>query len=71
MCELDDEEVNIEITAVRAGLGGGFDPASKLKVIKFEEAMNGSDCDKWKEEIKNFDEQNMGTLRRKGFIGES
>ena len=54
MCKLNDEETkNIEIAAVRAGLGGGFDHASKLKVGKFKEAMNRPDSNKCKEEIKN------------------
>ena len=41
LCKLDVEEMkNIEIAAVRAGLGGGFNHISKLKVMKFKEAMN-------------------------------
>ena len=41
LCELDDEETkNIEIATVGAGLGNRFDHTSKLKVMKFKEAMN-------------------------------
>ena len=42
LCELDDKEMkNIEISAVGAGLGSGFDHTGKLKVMKFKEVMNG------------------------------
>ena len=44
---------NIEIAAEGAGLGGGFDHTSELKVKKFKEVMNGPDDKKWKEEIEN------------------
>ena len=52
LCKLDDEErKNIQIAAVRAELGGGFDHTSKLKVMKFKETMNGPDNNKQKEEL--------------------
>ena len=51
--KLDDKGIkNIEIVAVGAGLGGRFDHTSELKVMNIKEAMNGSDSDKWKVEIK-------------------
>ena len=54
LCELHDKEkMNIDISAVGAGLGGCFDHASKLKVMKFKEAKNGLDSNKWKEDITN------------------
>ena len=54
LTQLDDKETkNIKIVAVEAGLGGGFDHTDKLKVMKFKEAMNRPDSNKWKEEIKN------------------
>ena len=54
LCELDEDEAkNVEIAAVGSGLGGEFNHTSKLKVMKFKEAMNGPDSDKRKEEIKN------------------
>ena len=50
LCELDDKETkNIEIAAVGAVLGGKFDHTSKLKVMKFKEALIGSGSNKWKE----------------------
>ena len=44
---------NTEFAGVGAGLGIGFDHTSKLKVMRFKEAMSEPDSDKWKEEIKN------------------
>ena len=44
---------NIEISAVGAGLCGGFIHTSEIKVMKFKEAMNRQESNKWKEEIKN------------------
>ena len=42
-----------EIQAVGAGIGGGFDHTSELKVMKYEEAINSPDKEGWKAEIKN------------------
>ena len=53
MCKLDDETKNIEIADVGAGLGGGFNHTIELKVMKFKEAINRPESDKWKKEIKN------------------
>ena len=54
LCKLDEDGTkNIEIADVGAGFGGGFDHTSKLKVMKFKEAMNGQDSNKWKEDIEN------------------
>ena len=47
----DKETKNIKIAAAGAGLGDGFNHTSELKVMKFKEAMKGSN--KWKEEIEN------------------
>ena len=44
---------NIKIAVVGVGLGGRFNHFSKLKVMKFKEAINGPDSNKWKEEIEN------------------
>ena len=52
LCKLDEDEKNIRIVAVGARLGGRFNHTIKLKVMKFKEAMNQLDSDKWKEEIK-------------------
>ena len=54
LCKLDDKETNnIEIAAVGAGVGGGFDHTRELKMMKFKEDMNGPDSNKWKEETEN------------------
>ena len=54
MCELDNKETkNIKNATVGAGLYGGFDHTSELKVMKFKEAVNRPDRNKWKGEIKN------------------
>ena len=39
--------------------------------MKFKEAMNGPDCNKWKEEIKNEHKQSMEAFGQKGFTGGS
>ena len=46
------QEVNGEIAAVGAALGGGFSHTTKLKPMKFEEAMASADRASWKEAIK-------------------
>ena len=54
LCELDDEEMkNIKIAAVGVGLSGKSNHTSKLKVMKFKEAMNGPESNRWKKGIKN------------------
>ena len=47
----------MEIAAVGAGLGGGFDHTYNLKVMKFKEVMNWPDSNKWKEDIENEQKQ--------------
>ena len=42
-----------EIQAVGAGIGGGFEHTSELKVMKYEEAISSPDKEGWKAEIKN------------------
>ena len=48
-----------EICAVGAGLIGGFNNTKELKVMKFEEAINGKDRNKWlkavEEEFERFE----------------
>ena len=54
LCKLNNVETkNIDIAAVGVGLDSRLDHTSKLKVIKFKEAMNGPDSNKWKEKIEN------------------
>ena len=43
---------NIEIAPVEAGLGSRFDHTRKLKVMKFEEVMNGPDSINRKKKLK-------------------
>ena len=53
MCKLDDEKMkNIEIAAVGAGLSGRFNHTSKLKMMKFKEAINRPDKDNEKKKSK-------------------
>ena len=55
---LDQEEIkNYEVSLVGAGLGGGFNHNSALHVMKYEEAINGSDGEAWKQEVKNENKQ--------------
>ena len=42
-----------EMQAVGAGIGGGFEHTSELKVMKYEEALASPDKEGWKAEIKN------------------
>ena len=61
MAELDNNEIataavvkeNVEISQVGAGVGGGFDTTSKLKVMNYHKAMQSPDADEWKVEVKN------------------
>ena len=54
LCKLDEEQIeNIEIVATGAGLGGGFDHTSKSKVLKYKQAINGPDGNKWIQEIES------------------
>ena len=61
MAELDNNEIataavieeNIEISQVGAGVGGGFENTSELKVMNCREAMQSSDAEEWKAEVKN------------------
>ena len=41
----------MEVESVGAGLGGGFTNATELKVMKYQEAVDGPDEESWKEEI--------------------
>jgi hypothetical protein len=36
-----------ELACVGAGIGGGFEHISELHVLKYDQAMNGPDADKW------------------------
>ena len=40
-----------EISGVGAGLGGGFNNTSELRVMKYAEAVNGPDGNAWAEEV--------------------
>ena len=45
--------MKIKITAVGAGLDGGFNLTGKLNLMKFKETMNGPDSYRWDVEIEN------------------
>ena len=74
MAELDNNEIvtaavveeNVEISQVGAGVGGGFENTSELKVMNYREAMQSSDTEEWKAEVKNekerFDKFNVITV---------
>ena len=74
MAELDNEEIattavveeNVEISLVGAGVGGGFENTSELKVMNYREAMQSPDAEEWKAEVKNekerFDKFNVITV---------
>lgn len=47
------EDATYKIAAVGAGLGGGFEHTSELKVMKYSEAMSGPDKKEWEEEVEN------------------
>ena len=61
MCESDNCELvatsitsdNLELSQVRAGLGGGFENTSELKVMNYKEAMRSPDKEHWIEEVGN------------------
>ena len=61
MAELDNVEIataveteeNSEISLMGAGIGGGFDNTSKLKVMNYREAMQSPNAEDWKVEAKN------------------
>ena len=45
--------LSFEVFGVEAGTGGGFGTTSKLRVLKYDKAVNGSDVKERKEEIQN------------------
>lgn len=58
--EEEESKLNMEIHTrisefanVGAGIGGGFGNTSELKVMKYDEAINGPDGKAWAEEIDN------------------
>jgi hypothetical protein len=73
MVDEDEVKLNMEVhtaiteyASVGAGLGGGFDNTMELKVMKYDEAINGPDGDAWKKEIENGQEQGLGSCAAKG-----
>ena len=43
----------VEYANVGTRVGGGFERTSKLKPMKYKQAINGPDAEKWKAEIEN------------------
>ena len=60
MTELELEEMHVhelsvqdlELSAVGAGVGGGFKSTDELRVMNYKDAMNSEDAEAWKSEIK-------------------
>ena len=60
MAELELEEMHmhelsaqdLELSAVGAGVGGGFKSTDKLRVVNYKEVINSKDAEAWKTEIK-------------------
>ena len=69
LCKVNEDETkNINIAAVGARLGGGFDYTSKLKVIKLKKAMKQPELMERrnpKGTHQNGDEQSMGAFGQK------
>ena len=54
LAELDNEEISaFELILVGAGLGGGFENTTELKVMNFKEAMKGKNKNEWINEVGN------------------
>ena len=45
--------MSFENFGVGAGTGGGFGTTSELRVLKYDEAVNGQNCEEWRKEIQN------------------
>ena len=58
-------EAAIELNLVGAGIGGGFDNTSELKVMNYQQAMSSENKEAWKVEVgnekKRFDKYNAFT----------
>jgi hypothetical protein len=59
--EIDENEVKVlqmlndsvsEYINIGAGVGGGITNTNELRVMKYHEALNGPDGEKWKAEVK-------------------
>ena len=54
LAELNNEELStFELLLVGAGLGGGFENTTELKVVNFKEAMKGRNKNEWIKEVGN------------------
>ena len=54
LAELDNEEIAaFELILVGAGLGGGFENTTELKVMNYKEAMKGKNKNEWIKEVGN------------------
>ena len=47
-----EEQTEEEVACVGAGIGGGFTHTNELKPMKYDEAMNGPDADKWRKAVE-------------------
>ena len=50
---LEIHNFSFEIFGVGAGTGGGFGTTTELRVLKYDEAVNGPNGKEWREEIEN------------------
>jgi hypothetical protein len=46
-------KMHMEVANVGAGAGGGFENKQELQVMKYDEAINGPDGERWKAKIEN------------------
>ena len=62
LAELDNEEVElngelanlyVEYSNVGAGIGGGFKNTNELKLMNYEQGINGLETKEWRAEIEN------------------
>ena len=54
LAELDNEEISaFELILVGAGLRGGFENTTELKVMNFKEATKGKNKNEWIKEVSN------------------
>ena len=50
--QIHDANVNQEVLAVGAGIGGGFQDTSELKPMKYKEAMKTKDANEWQKAVE-------------------
>jgi hypothetical protein len=56
-----------EFLNVGAGVGGGFENTKELRVMKYDEAVNGPDGVAWKAEVKKEHQQMVSNIVFKAY----